>query len=75
MKGQGANDQAGSIANIRNDSTCVPAISSVRRIDEYTRSAVKMELDLAPGKSRGYWKYHTPGKWFKQAKAIGKMNN
>ncbi|CAI5718033.1 unnamed protein product [Peronospora effusa] len=34
-----------------------------------------MELDLAPGESRGYWKYHTPGKWFKQAKAVGKINN
>ena len=34
-----------------------------------------MELDLTPGESRGYWKYHTPGKWFKQAKAVGKINN
>ena len=34
-----------------------------------------MELDLAPGESRGYWKYHTPEKWFKQAKAAGKINN
>ncbi|OWZ03645.1 LOW QUALITY PROTEIN: hypothetical protein PHMEG_00024583 [Phytophthora megakarya] len=25
-----------------------------------------MELDLLPGESRGYWKYHAPGKWFKQ---------
>ena len=47
----------------------------MKRIDEYTRSAVKMELDIAPGESLGYWKYHTPGKWFKQAKAIGKINN
>ncbi|POM80234.1 Reverse transcriptase [Phytophthora palmivora] len=23
------------------------------------------------GESRGYWKYHDPGKWFKQAKAVG----
>ena len=34
VKDQEVNDQAGSIANIRNDSTCVPAITSVRRIDE-----------------------------------------
>ena len=34
-------------------------------IDEYTRSAVKMELDLAPGGSSGYGKYHTHVKWFK----------
>ncbi|POM73861.1 Reverse transcriptase [Phytophthora palmivora] len=36
---------------------------------------VVMELDLLPGESRGYWKYHAPGKWFKQAKAVGKLNN
>ena len=36
---------------------------------------VEMELDLAPGESRGYWKYHTLGKCFKQAKAVGKINN
>ena len=34
-----------------------------------------MELDLAPGESREYWKYHIPGKGFKQAKAIVKINN
>ncbi|CAI5746914.1 unnamed protein product [Peronospora destructor] len=34
-----------------------------------------MELNLAPGESRGYWKYYAPGKWFKQAKAAGKINN
>ena len=34
-----------------------------------------MELDLAPGESRGYWKYHAPEKWFRQAKAQGKINN
>ena len=45
---QEINDQAEPIANICNDSTCVPAILSVKK-DKYTRSAVKMELDLAPG--------------------------
>ncbi|KAE9059045.1 hypothetical protein PF010_g30776 [Phytophthora fragariae] len=34
-----------------------------------------MELELQYGESRGYWKYHAPGKWFRQAKAIGKINN
>ena len=48
---------------------------SVRHANEYMISPTKMELDLAPGESRGYWKYHTPGKWFKQAKAMGKINN
>ena len=48
-------------------------IKSVKRVDEYTRSSMKMELDLAPRKSRRYYKYHTPGKWFKKAKAVGKI--
>ena len=56
-------------------SNCLRSISSVRRHGEYTRSPTKMELVLAPGESRGYWKYHTPGKWFKQAKVAGKINN
>ncbi|KAE8898192.1 hypothetical protein PF003_g17966 [Phytophthora fragariae] len=34
-----------------------------------------MTLELQPGESRGYWKYHVPGKHFKQAKANGKINN
>ncbi|GMF39086.1 unnamed protein product [Phytophthora fragariaefolia] len=34
-----------------------------------------MELGLQYGESRGYWKYHAPGKLFRQAKAIGKVNN
>ncbi|OWZ22130.1 LOW QUALITY PROTEIN: hypothetical protein PHMEG_0003219 [Phytophthora megakarya] len=75
------------------------------RKDEYARSYVVMELDLTDGKTRGYWKDHTPdtepgnpkavnsmtrtppdigwdlrpdyssGKWFKQAKITGKINN
>ena len=36
---------------------------------------MKIDRDLAPGKSRTHWKYHTPGKWFKQAKAVGKINS
>ena len=71
MKNQEVNDQAESIAYIRKDSTCAPANSSVKRIDEYTRLAVKMELDLAPEEPRRYWKYHTPGNGFKHEKAIG----
>ncbi|KAE9246089.1 hypothetical protein PF002_g6907 [Phytophthora fragariae] len=34
-----------------------------------------MTLELQPGESRGYWKYHVPGKHFTQAKANGKINN
>ena len=40
----------------------------------YRKEAV-MTLDLLPGESRGYWKSYAPEKWFKQAKASGKINN
>ena len=72
---QEVNDRIDPIANIHKDFTLVPSTSSMRRVDNYARSPVRMELDLAPGESRGYWKYHTPGKWFNQAKAVGKFNN
>ncbi|POM72095.1 Hypothetical protein PHPALM_11248 [Phytophthora palmivora] len=32
-------------------------------------------MDLLPGESRGYWKHYAPGKWFRQAKIAGKINN
>ncbi|OWZ08023.1 LOW QUALITY PROTEIN: hypothetical protein PHMEG_00019499 [Phytophthora megakarya] len=32
-------------------------------------------LDLLPGESRGYWNHHAPGKWFRQAKIVGKIHN
>ncbi|KAE9307715.1 hypothetical protein PF008_g21165 [Phytophthora fragariae] len=34
-----------------------------------------MALEIASGEPRGYWKYHVPDKKFKQAKAVGKINN
>ncbi|OWZ01761.1 hypothetical protein PHMEG_00026792 [Phytophthora megakarya] len=49
-------------------------VASLREND-YSRSDVIMELDLLPGESRGYWKYHAPGKWFKLAKPTTKINN
>ena len=42
---------------------------------EYAQSPTKMELKLSPGESRDYWKYRTPNKWFRQAKAGGKINS
>ncbi|OWZ02777.1 LOW QUALITY PROTEIN: hypothetical protein PHMEG_00025600 [Phytophthora megakarya] len=30
--------------------------------------------DLKRGESRGYWKRHSPGKWFRQAKISGRIN-
>ena len=34
-----------------------------------------MNIKLAYGESRRYWKHFSPGKCFKQAKAVGKINN
>ncbi|OWZ13093.1 hypothetical protein PHMEG_00013645 [Phytophthora megakarya] len=50
------------------------AIADLRK-DDYSRTDVVMELDLLPGESRGYWKYHASGKWFKHAKSTAKINN
>ena len=66
-------DMESNIAHLK--SKPLANISSLMRIDEYTRSEPTMEIELARGESRGYWKYHAPGKWFKQAKAVGKINN
>ncbi|OWY93365.1 hypothetical protein PHMEG_00037268, partial [Phytophthora megakarya] len=32
-------------------------------------------MDMLPGESRGYWKHHSPGKWFRQAKIAGNIHN
>ena len=71
----GRDDEQDELHNTCDSSKCLCYVSSVRRHDEYARSPTKMELVLAPGESKGYWKYHTPGKWFKQAKVVGKINN
>ncbi|KAG3105923.1 hypothetical protein PI125_g13342 [Phytophthora idaei] len=34
-----------------------------------------MTLDHLLGEDRGFWKYYAPGKWFRQAKVTGKINN
>ncbi|GMF45031.1 unnamed protein product [Phytophthora fragariaefolia] len=63
------------------DNTCdlekesATAIANLHQTDEYSRSEVKTILDISSGESRGYWKYHVPDKKFKQAKAVGKINN
>ncbi|GMG17641.1 unnamed protein product [Phytophthora fragariaefolia] len=63
------------------DNTCdlqkesATAIANLHQTDEYSRSEVKMILDISSGESRGYWKYHVPDKKFQQAKAVGKINN
>ncbi|GMF33859.1 unnamed protein product [Phytophthora lilii] len=63
------------------DNTCelhgkrTAVMANLQKPDEFARVDVIMALDLLPGESRGYWKYHAPGKWFKQAKAVGKIDN
>ena len=47
--------------NTCEDSKVLRSILRAAKVDEYTRSPAMMELDLAPGESRGYWKYHTLG--------------
>ena len=51
------------------------SVYSLMRVDEYSRYEPTVEIELTHGESRGYWKYHAPGKWLKQAKAVGKINN
>ncbi|POM62538.1 LOW QUALITY PROTEIN: hypothetical protein PHPALM_28301 [Phytophthora palmivora] len=41
------------------------AISSVRQVDDYSRSEATMTVDLHPGEIRGYWKQQDPDLWFK----------
>ncbi|GMF64211.1 unnamed protein product [Phytophthora fragariaefolia] len=73
--------QSKAVVNKVIDNTCdlekesATAIANLHQTDEYSRSEVKMILDIASGESRGYWKYHVPDKKFKQAKAVGKINN
>ncbi|ETP33875.1 hypothetical protein F442_17691 [Phytophthora nicotianae P10297] len=62
------------------DNTCdlhgkhTSVVSSLRKPDEFARVDRVIALEL-PGEMRGYWKYHAPSKWFKQAKTGGKINN
>ena len=51
---QEVNDRIDPIANIHKDFTLVSSTSSVKRVSDYARSPVRMELDLAPGELRGY---------------------
>ncbi|OWY99705.1 hypothetical protein PHMEG_00029254 [Phytophthora megakarya] len=44
------------------------------QISEFSRSNAEVALDLKRGECRGYWKRHAPGKWFRQAKISGRIN-
>ncbi|OWY93323.1 hypothetical protein PHMEG_00037333 [Phytophthora megakarya] len=50
-------------------------IASLLQISEFSRTNVEVALDLKRGESRGYWKRHSPGKWFRQAKISGRINH
>ncbi|OWZ01917.1 LOW QUALITY PROTEIN: hypothetical protein PHMEG_00026617, partial [Phytophthora megakarya] len=61
------------------DNTCnlhsyTAKIASLPQISEFTGSNADGALDLKRGESRGYWKRHSPGKWFRQAKISGRIN-
>ena len=71
---EGSDDKPNDLHNICDYSNCLRTILSVRRHYEDARSLTKMRLVLAPGELSRYWKYHTPGKWFKKAKVVGKIN-
>ena len=46
----------------------------MKRVDDYAQSPVKMELNLAPGESRRYWDYYTPGNGSSKRNKWGKIN-
>ena len=50
-------------------------IACLNEPNGFAREEAVMKLDLLPGESRGFWKHHAPSKWFRQAKAFGKVNN
>ncbi|OWZ04066.1 hypothetical protein PHMEG_00024099 [Phytophthora megakarya] len=54
------------------DHEVTPEFQRPNKIAEYRRSKT---MDPLPGESRGYWKHHSPGKWFRQAKITGKIHN
>ncbi|POM66394.1 Hypothetical protein PHPALM_17752 [Phytophthora palmivora] len=60
------------------DNTCdlleksTAIVSSLRQVDEYTRSSVIMALEISPRESRGYWKYHVPDKKFLECEGVGR---
>ncbi|OWZ19138.1 hypothetical protein PHMEG_0006659 [Phytophthora megakarya] len=49
-------------------------IANLPHISEFSRSNAEVTLDLKRGESWGYWKHHAPGKWFRQAKISGRIN-
>ncbi|KAE9262043.1 hypothetical protein PR003_g33689, partial [Phytophthora rubi] len=52
-----------------------PPVTQSRRVAAYGRPGDPVSPDLLPGEYRGYWKRYSPGKWFRQAKITGKIND
>ncbi|OWZ10929.1 hypothetical protein PHMEG_00016124 [Phytophthora megakarya] len=70
-RGRKESDLRGNTCNLYSYAT---KIVSHPRIGEFSRSDAELALDLKRGESRGYWKRHSPGKWFRQAKISGRIN-
>ena len=56
----GSCDQQYDLNNTCDSSNVLRSVSSVKRPDTCTLLRAKMELVLAPGESKGCWKYYTP---------------
>ncbi len=46
----------------------VARVSSLRQVDEFSRSKVSSTLDLQRGETRGYWEKRQHGRWFEPTK-------
>ena len=56
---------------------CINSVAAVANAfvpDDYSREHCD-DIGLVVNKLRKYWKHYAPRKWFKQAKASGKVNN
>ncbi|OWZ14645.1 Eukaryotic/viral aspartic protease [Phytophthora megakarya] len=70
-RGREESDLRGNTCNLH---SYTAKIASLPQISEFSRSNTEVVLDLKRGESRGYWKRHSPGKWFRQAKISGRIN-
>ncbi|OWZ07097.1 hypothetical protein PHMEG_00020553 [Phytophthora megakarya] len=72
ISNQGNHEAIGDCKIQSYDHEVTQKIQRSSKISKYPRSTT---IDLLPGESRGYWKHHLPGKWFRQAKITGKIHN
>ncbi|OWZ12351.1 hypothetical protein PHMEG_00014508 [Phytophthora megakarya] len=69
-RGRKDSDLRGNTCNLH---SYTAKIASLPQISEFSRYNTEVALDLERGESRGYWKRHAPGKWFRQAKISGRI--